>query len=332
VQNFNFNVEQQLGANAGLQIGYVGSSGRKLFRYVDINQTVAGGPRPFPSLEYINEFQSSSSSGYNALQLTLKVRNLHGLHSSVNYTWSHSIDNASDGQDYVPNASQPDNSFNPGAERANSNFDTRQRFTWNYSYDFPDPQRMKWLLGGWGVDGAITLATGQPFNVNYLFEADFNGNGEFFGRPDLVGEPFAGTRAPFNYLNLSAFKVPCNYDASSGECNAITPNQHFGSLGRNAFVGPSFRNFDFSLSKTQKLGERLKLQMRVDFFNVFNHPNFTNPLLPNFGIDFLQNGASVTGTGTGFLPITATPDVGSGNPFLGGGGPRNIQLVAKFTF
>ena len=202
VQNYNFNMEQELSANVGLQVGYVGSSGRKLFRYVDRNQACPPSPTSincpastpaFPLFEYINTFQSSASSTYNALQVQLKIRNMHGFNSSLNYTWSHSIDNASDGQDYVPNATQPDNSFNPNAERANSNFDTRHRFTLTYSYDIPSPHTMKWLLGGWAVDGVISLATGQPFNVNYLFENDFNGNGEFFGRPDLVGNPFAGT-------------------------------------------------------------------------------------------------------------------------------------------
>jgi hypothetical protein len=75
------------------------------------------------------------------------------------------------------------------------------------------------------------------------------------------------------------------------------------------------------------------LQVRLDTFNVFNHTNFTNPLLPNFAIDFLQNGIDpATNRGTGFLPLTATPDVGGGNPFLGGGGPRAFQLAARVTF
>ena len=335
VQNYNLNMEQQLGTNMGLQVGYVGSSGRKLFRYVDLNQLCPSSPTsincpavtpPFP-FEFINTFQSSASSTYNALQVQLKVRNLHGFNSSVNYTWSHSIDNASDGQDYVPNATQPDNSYNPAAERANSNFDTRHRFTLTYSYDFPNPHTMKWLLGGWGVDGVISLATGQPFNVNYLFEGDFNGSGEFFGRPDLVGNPFAGTSTPFNYLNLTAFAVPCTYDGNGG-CDG---GQHFGNLPRNAFVATHYRNFDFSLSKTLHLTERLNLKLRADFFNIFNHPNFSNPLLPSFGVDFAGT-LDANGRGVGFLPITATPDVGSGNPFLGGGGPRSIQLSAKFSF
>ena len=90
------------------------------------------------------------------------------------------------------------------------------------------------------------------------------------------------------------------------------------------------------------------MQLKVDFFNLFNHPNFSNPVLPNFAVDFLFNGldpallpspivpvVTVPNShyrGTGFLPITATPDNGIGNPFLGGGGPRNIQLSLRFTF
>ena len=71
----------------------------------------------------------------------------------------------------------------------------------------------------------------------------------------------------------------------------------------------------------------------MDVFNVLNHPNFANPLLPNFAVDFLQNGIDpASNRGVGYLPLTATPDVGSGNPFLGGGGPRAIQLSARVSF
>jgi hypothetical protein len=249
----------------------------------------------------------------------------------VNYTYSHSIDNASDGQDYVPNATQPDNSFRPDLERASSNFDMRQHLSWTFNYPLPGSQYMHWLSSGWAIDGVLSMAAGQPFNVNYLFEGNFNGSGEFFGRPDLVGNPFSGTRGPAQFLNLSAFQVPCTVDAI-GNC---TGNQHFGNVGRNAFVGPDYKNFDFSLVKDNKITERLKVQLRVDVFNLFNHPNFANPLWPNFGVDFLQNGLNVVGSsgrGQGFLPLTTTPDVGTGNPFLGGGGSRNVQLALRLSF
>src|SRR5262249_37697132 len=197
----------------------------------------------------------------------------------------------------------------------------------------PDLGHKKWVSSGWSVSGLLGLASGQPFNVNYLFEGDFNGSGEGFGRPDLVGNPFAATREPDRFLNLTAFHIPC-VDDGTGAC--LPGTQHFGNLGRNAFVGPHYVDFDFSLAKDTKLTERLKMQLRVNFFNLFNHPNLANPLWPTFQVDFLQNGFLLdplgvsTGFGKGFLPLTTTPDVGTGNPFLGNGGSRNIELAARF--
>ncbi|HLY97799.1 MAG TPA: carboxypeptidase regulatory-like domain-containing protein [Candidatus Angelobacter sp.] len=330
IQVYNLNIEQELAKNVALQVGYVGSAGRKLFRFLDLNQTnPATGTVAFPALGFVNQFQSSASSSYNSLQASLHLRDWHRLTSTVSYTWSHSIDNASDGQDYVPNASQPDNSFRPDLERASSNFDLRHHFSWAYGYRFPDPQSMKLLTNGWGLDGVLTLNAGQPYNVNYLFEGNFNGSGEGFGRPDLVGNPFAGTHTPGNFLNLSAFQVPCAVDGSG---NCIPGTQHFGNLGRNAFTGPTYKNLDFSLVKDTKINERVSLQFRVNAFNILNHPNFANPLWPNFAVDFLQNGQSANGRGVGFLPITTTPDVGVGNPFLGGGGSRNLELAVRVKF
>ncbi|HLJ26429.1 MAG TPA: TonB-dependent receptor [Candidatus Angelobacter sp.] len=333
IQIYNLNVEQEITKKVALQMGYVGSSGRKLFRYVDINQlNPLTGTHAFPALGFVNQFQSSASSTYNSLQTSLTFHDWHRLTSTVNYTWSHSIDNASDGQDYVPNATQPDNSFRPDLERASSNFDLRHHFSWTFNYRVPELGHVSWLSKGWGLDGVLALSSGQPFNVNYLFEGDFNGNGEFFGRPDLVGNPLLGTSSPGSFLNLSAFAVPCSVDAGG---NCIPGTQHFGNLGRNAFVGPVYRNFDFSLSKENQLTERMKMQFRVNVYNLFNHPNFANPLWPNFGVDFLQNGINVVGNkglGSGFLPLTTTPDVGVGNPFLGSGGSRNIELALRLNF
>jgi hypothetical protein len=330
IQVYNVNAQQQLAKNVAFQIGYVGSAGRKLFRYRDINQVnPATGTVRFPGLVYVNNFESTANSNYNSLQTSLQIRGWHGFISTVNYTWSHSIDNASDGQDYVPNASQPDNSFRPDLERANSNFDLRHHFTWTFNYDFPRLGNVRGLSSGWSLNGVLALASGQPFNVNYLFEGDFNGSGEFFGRPDLVGNPFAGTSTPSSFLNLTAFKVPCTLDVTG---NCIAGTSHFGNLGRNAFVGPGYKSFDFSVVKNNKLSDRVSMQLRMDVFNLFNHPNFANPLWPNFGVDFLSNGMDAAGRGVGFLPITTTPDVGTGNPFLGGGGSRNIQFAARLSF
>jgi len=341
VYEYNLNVQQQLSGPMALQVGYVGSAGRRLFRYVDINQgtTLPNGQFevPYSNFSYINQFQSSATSNYNSLQAVLTMKSWHGLTSSLNYTWSHSIDTASDGLDFVPQAAQPDNSYSPNLEKGNSNFDVRNRLSWNYHYEVPvlgswTPK----LTKGWSLDGVLTVASGAPYDPTYLGEGNFNGAGEGFGRFDLVGNPYAGTSMPGNILNLQALAVPCTWDATTGAC--VPGTQHFGNIGRNAFAGPHYRDFDFSIAKTTPLTERVTMQLRADFFNIFNHPNFSNPELPSYSADPMfgsppdANGHPTGLNGTGLYPITATPDVGSGNPFLGGGGPRDIQLAVRFSF
>jgi hypothetical protein len=360
--SYSLNVESQLAKNIALEVGYVGSQGRHLFHFRDLNQfnnvagrsvscgngtTISYGEQCFPTystgafvdipLYYVNQIETSSMSNYNSAQATLKLQNLHNLTSTLNYTWSHSIDTASDGLDFVPNAAQPDDSFNPSAERASSNFDVRQRLQWYWTYNFPKFKTATWAVNGWAMDGLFNYATGQPYTVSYLFEGDYNGNGEYFGRPDLIGDPHKGVSGRTNLLNLAAFAAPCTVD-SSGNCG----NGHPGSAGRNAFNSSNYANFDFSLTKTSHVTEWLSMQLRFDVFNIFNHPNFSNPLLPGFGIDVFGNshvsgsrlvaGADPTANGTQYLTTTATPDVGSGNPYLGGGGPRSSQVAVHFTF
>jgi hypothetical protein len=327
-EQYNLNIQEQLGPRMALQVGYVGTQGHRLFRFLDINQPSFSGVYPYPAFGPIDQFESTAYSNYNSLQTNLNFRSYHGFTSTINYTWSHSIDNASDGFDYVPNATQPDNSFNPNAERANSNFDTRNRFSWLYTYQFPNAARGGKFTSGWAIDGVVSLMNGMPFNVITL--SDFNGLGEGYERPDLVGNPFAGTHTPDLFLNASAFAAPCEGNFNGTACNPGTA--HFGDLGRNAFNGPHYLNWDFALSKTTSLTERVKMEIRADFFNFLNHPNFSNPVLPNGFVDYATNGVNANGQGIGFIPITATPDVGSENPYLGGGGPRNIQIAAKFNF
>jgi hypothetical protein len=330
IQNYNVNVQRRLGGHAALQVGYVGAHGSNLYRFRAINQAdPATGDRPYPAFFYGNQFEATASSSYNALQASLRIIGLKGFTSTMNYTWSHSIDDASDGQDYVPQAAQPDDAFHPARERASSNFDARHRLSWYFTWDVGSKSG-HWLRAGWSVNGVVSVISGMPFNVVYLYEDDYNGSGQYFGRPDLVGDPFAGTSTPDKYLNLSAFMAPCTPDGS-GSCAG---GKHFGNLGRNAFTGPAYRNVDLSVVKNTTLGSsRATLQLRVDVFNVFNHPNFANPVLPSYFVDFLMNGIDpATNRGTGYLPITATTDVGGGNPFIGGGGPRNIQLAARVSF
>jgi hypothetical protein len=361
MENYNVNIQQELTRHMVLQVGYVGAQGHKLYRFRDLNQpsqatinaadlncdciniygfdptgnfpTIFG---PYaPAGTYFNYQEASANSNYNALQTSLRINQWHGLTSSFNYSWSHSLDDASDGEDYVPNASQPNDSTAPlRFNRGNSNFDVRNRFTWNFIYEFPNPAAMKKLTNGWGVNGIVTVQAGQPFSLNYNFEDDFDGSGEGFGRPDVVA-PIHYSSDPRNFLDLTSFAIPCSYPVGGGDGTASTcvpGTRHFGTEGRGSLVGPHFRQFDFSLFKNTAITERLKLELRFEAYNIFNHPNFANPLLPGFIADAAPNGVGTDGRSIGTLGLSATGDVGIGYPFLGNGGPRTLQIAAKFNF
>jgi hypothetical protein len=387
MMNYNLNVQQQLSRSAIVQLGYVGSVGRHLLHFRDINQpdqgTItatdiqfaqanesqppppqlpqpcypAGGLECIPAYNgasrvyannpygayYINQEESTATSNYNSFQASLRILGSHGITNILNYVWSHSMDTASDSDDFVPNAAQPNDSTRPGLEYGNSNFDIRNRLTWIFGYELPQqPGGLGWLKNGWGFDSTVTFQDGQPFNLNYNFEGDFSGSGEGFDRPDVVG-PVKYSNNPTNFLQLTSFAIPCTPTAyalangPSGTEQDCTPGtRHFGSLPRNSLHGLPYKNWDFALYKNVKIVEKLTGQFRAEFFNLVNHPNFSSPLLPAFIADAAYNGFQTTPGGrevsSGAYPITATGDVGIGNPFLGGGGPRGIQLVAKFTF
>jgi hypothetical protein len=354
MQNFNLNFQQEINRKTVFQIGYVGSNGHKLLRFRDINQPTQaqidaadvacncilsyGVPRHYPTSPffYINYQEGSANSNYNALQTSLRVTDWHGFTSTLNYTWSHSIDDASDGEDYVPNASQPNDSTAPiGSNRGNSNFDVRNRLTWNFVYQFPN-HKGSWqrVTDGWGLNGIVTAQSGQPFQLNYNFEDDFDGSGEGFARPQVVG-PIHYSNDPAHFLDLTSFAIPCTYPAAGGTgfANSCIPGtRHFGNEGRNSLIGPHFRQFDFSIFKDTAITERIKLELRFEAYNLFNHPNFANPYLPSFIADAAANGIGSNGRSLGALRLTATGDVGIGYPFLGSGGPRGLQVAAKISF
>jgi Carboxypeptidase regulatory-like domain len=388
VYNYNFNIQQQLLPNTVLQVGYVGSAGRKLFRFRDINQPnhsqitaldlacgigdpITRGSQECPATPFVfgfttpvnnavaplppfvvNQVETTATSNYNSMQISLTQRSWHRFNNQIAYTWSHSIDTASDGQDYVPNAAQPNDSTNPGGNKGPSNFDVRNRFVMSSVYDFPKIDKFKKFGEGWSFSGILTLMSGHPFALNYEFEDDYDGSGEFFGRPDVVSPIVYDRSNPAQFLDLASFTVPCTLNPNppavppppplNSALNCVPGSRHFGSEGRNSLLGPDYRNLDFAISKMTPITERLKLEFRADFYNVPNHPNFANPLLPAFFADAGINGIS-TGTGIapnvlplgrslGFFPITTTSDVGLGNPILGGGGPRSIQFAVKLLF
>jgi len=374
MENYNLNIQQQITSKAVLQVAYVGSQGHRLWRFFDIGQpgtaainaadvacnciysfgSLPTGVTGFPSSAarplagnpygafYVLQENSTGKSNYHSLQTSFRINGWHGVTSFVNYVWSKSLDNSSDGEDFEPNAAQPNDSTRPNLEYGPSNFNVPHRFTWIFGYDLPHMDGgMQKLRNGWGMNSSVTLQSGQPFQFNYNFQDDFSGSGNGFDRPDVVGPVVYHPHDPTNYVELSSFAIPCTITAaaqaapSNSAADCAIGSRHYGNLGRNALHGPTFKQWDLAIYKNTAITERLKVQLRAEFFNVLNHPNFANPFLPAFIADPGVNGFGVSGNrevGSGGYPITATGDVGIGNPFLGGGGPRGIQLAAKFTF
>ena len=320
VQNWNFNIEQQLNQSLALQIGYVGSKGTRLARLLDANQPDVNGDRVvFPQYGAVDEFATVSGSTYHALQTTLRTKNWNGLSGFVGYTWSKSLDDASDAIDFnFSTVAFPQDSSNLKAEHGPSNFDTRHRFTTALTYQLPKLFGPRRWAEGWQLNTIITAQSGRPVPIvsandtSALPNNNFNTRSNFHQRPNVVpglnpiNSNWESAPDVLGYLNGAAFSQPADGT--------------FGDLGRNAIFGPKFWNVDFAVGKSTQIFDRMNLQLRAEFFNIFNHPNFA---LPNF---FVDPGSARQGL------ILQTPDQAQTNPGLGGGGPRVIQLGVKLLF
>ena len=315
MQHWNLSVQQQLGRSRVLEVAYVGSKGTKLLTARDINQPQPSRlppglpfvPRPVPQFDEINLIESRANSNYHSLQARLQQRLSAGLALLASYTWSKSIDDASN---FFPSAGDPNypqNSYDFRAERGRSNFDVRHRLSVSYIYDLPFGKGRKYLadgggwstlLTGWQTAGIVTAQTGRPFTVALIRELDNSGTGFSalgFGandRPNVAGNPRLAQGTPERWFNTAAFAFPA-------------PGT-FGNAGRNVVEGPGYQTVNASLIKNTALTERVNLQLRGEVFNLFNHPNFNLP--DNF-----------LGSPT-FGQITSARD------------PRHIQLGVKLLF
>jgi len=321
VENWSLNIQQALWRSASIQVGYVGNHGVKLYSIRDINQVDPQSPaeiacdhceqdgRPFnqkfPFLGFVNFLENGYGSNYHGLQVTLTQRSWHGLNFVMGYTWAHAIDFVS-----LQRASQPQDSRRPDLERSSSDLDIRHRFTWALTYDLPSRKTFAQLLEGWQLNSIVTLQTGTPYSA-IDFENDVSLTGEFSDRWNLIGDP--GSIPNFS----TSGPIPVDKVLQMPEFGT------FGNSGRNIFRGPHFRNWDLSLVKTWRVTERINVQLRSEFFNVLNHPNFANPaILFNNDLGFPDT----------FGLSSATPDVAGANPVIGTGGPRNIQFGLKVRF
>jgi len=229
-------------------------------------------PRPDPRFDDIDLLESRANSNYNALQMRFQQRLTRGFSALASYTWSKSIDDASNFFSSAGDPNFPQNSYNVAAERGRSNFDVSHRLSVSYSYELPfkhaDGVAGK-LVNGWETFGIVTLQTGRPFTVALLSDIDNSGTGRSilgFGandRPNLVGNPELSNPTTSQWFNTAAFAFPA-------------PGT-FGNAGRNILEGPGFQSVNASLVKNTRFSERVNLQFRAEAFNLFNHPNFNLP-------------------------------------------------------
>lgn len=312
-QQWSLNVQQDIGIGT-LEVGYVGNHVTHILTDGvvtprNINRAAPGsGARPlteaFGDIFVVGGYPQSN---YNAMQVNFRRNLSKGLRFNANYTWAHTIDDAigffKDYQD--PN--------NLRAERASSDQDIRHNFTMDAGYDVPLRDWFgggaKWLVDGWQLNSIIQIRSGFPVNVTTT-GGIFGG---FANRPDRVEgvDPYC-----------SNYSVPdCQFNPDAFDS---TPAGPFGNAGRNILRGPNFAQVDASLFKNTKLSERTSLQLRVEVFNLFNFANYADP---SGGLSCDGSVGSCSGFGKSFSTVG---NLNGG--LLGFGGPRQVQLSARFSF
>jgi len=320
--------------------------------------------RPFankyPYLANIFQMANVYRSNYNGLQVTFNARNYRGLSAVVGYTYAHASDDVGANWDFGYGSGLPQDSTNVAREYANSDFDIRHRLTISLTYAIPGKGGFGQLREGWEINTITTLESPQYWGPIDL-GTDASGTGalpvsppatapirwSFYGKTsdfkpqEPNGIPYFsnnGTPIPSSCLTQALAVDGGTPGASTASLNLFgcyangssvmipPPLGQFGNMGRNMFQDTGFRNFDFSVAKSFHFGETKRLQLRAEFFNILNHPNFANPYGGQNG--FGLNDPSVQPFGCG----CATPDIAAANPAIGSGGPRSIQLGAKFVF
>ena len=332
-QHFNLILQREFGGTMLASIGYVGTKSTKLIRSRDINQAVflpglGSDGKPLSTSTNITDRrptqlfgltrdlvgaiiqeESSASSIYHSFQATLTKRLSRGLSILSAYTWSKSIDDATDPVGFTGDVSGPQNSLDLRQERGPSVFDSRHRLTLGYTYSLPFKGN-RWV-DGWQVNGTTTLQSGQPYSLLLGFDRSLTAS--LNPRPNVVpgafiqkgGQLFFNPDLPLDPVR----KIP----------SALIPeNGQFGNLGRNTFVGDGYYDVDVAVVKQTNFREKCSVQTRLEVFNLFDGANLALPQRrltdPFFGLS------------------RKTQDAAGGLPGIGGGGPRVVQLVLKISY
>jgi hypothetical protein len=338
-QDWNLNIERALGSDWLLEVGYIGTKGTKLPRFIEANPavyipgestqnnadqrrlysgcTVTGTtPCVYSS---VGEISGIADSSYNALQVSLKRRFAHGFSMLASYTLSKTLDDVSSfnitgsaSQSVAGENDLAQNPFDVKSEWGRSMFDARHRLVISYQWDLPWYKHPNnWyghILGNWQVNGITTFMSNTPFTVYDSSNPSLQGSapeisGFFSSRPNIVGNPNTGACPVPGGSPIPVRTAGCWFNTSAF---AHAATGQFGDVGRNTMDGPAFQQWDFSAIKTIPIHERMSLQFRGEIFNIFNNVNFE---LPNNDIN-----------SPGFGQIVAAQP------------GRIVQLALKFQF
>ena len=337
-QEWNLEVQQDLGWNTVLSLNYVGNHG--IFEPVQNNGVNAFGFPGLPAGQVIsgvpvgtdarfgtvNQIQSIAVSNYNGFTTSVRHQFTHGLTFQGNYTWSHALDEISNGGilsfnlGTSPSLVFPINPFNIRANYGNADYDVRHYASVNYVWDDSLRHLFHWgpnaVFSGWTISGTVFARSGLPFSV-VDNSTSVGLRGQNYGGTlltDIVGPTTIGSCNTSNAAN----GTPClNSAGFTAAAQSVASNQ-----ARNQFRGPSYFNTDMSVMKYFKITERTNLGAGVQFFNLFNHPNFDLPV----------NDISNTAQFGQVIRTVNTPTSILGS-FLGGdASPRLIQVKAELKF
>lgn len=301
VQEYSLSAQRQLDRQTVLTVAYMGTKQDHLFNSVNYTSPQLGtGYEPFnigPGITTnrglnVTLNEDNGTGHYNGLQAKLERRMAQGLQFISTYTWSHATDNSTGpfsptggtGSIYADSIG-PDFKLNKG----NTGDDQRHAFTFAGLWELPVGRgrqlgtnmnrALDEAVGGWEIDPFIYLGTGTPVDLTVN-----NSAGGVFSRPDLVGNPHFGTKKQNGEVYLfdaSAFAIP--------PTNASGIYYRPGTVGRNKFYGPGYDKVDLSLHKVFSVTDRVKPDLRVQAYNVFNHPQFQGAKDTNIS-DYLVSG------------------------------------------
>jgi len=315
---FNLTIEQEISNKTAFSIAYVGTKGRDLVNWRDLNacpistlscdSTRQPFGTQFPQYNHILQLNNDGYSNYNSLQLAYKVREVHGFTGQVNYTWSRAFDtgSANRGGTFLSDFQNP---YNVSKGYAPSDFDTPWNINFTVVYDVPKVHGLPKLIGeGWSVNSLFRAQDGRPFTVYERGDPSNQGLRETYA--DYNGAPlnyhYHISDPSQDFFNTSAFTTP-------------PANGTVGNTGRNSVRQPGIAQLDVGIFKNFKFGERYSLKFKWEVFNVLNHAMFA---VETGNID-----------SSGFGKYFATPDVGLGfNPVLGTGAQRNMQFGLSVDF